>query len=159
MTELKTGRIPEELYREILQVMARPCVDIVAKCSGEVLLLLRRIEPLKNFWALPGGMVNKGETRRETAIRKVYEELGVKAHASDLRLVGIADHFHPMRQDIAITYVLTLESKPEITLDYQHRESKWFTFEGVIELGELIDMQVLRQIEFAYGMGDRLGDV
>lgn len=158
MTEPKTGRIPEDLYLTILQVMARPCVDLVVKCNGEVLMLKRRIDPLKDYWALPGGMVNKGETLRMTGIRKADEELGLKVLAGELKLVGVVNHFHPLRQDIVITYALPLGKKPDIKLDYQHRGYKWFTFGQIMELGELVDSQVIKQIEFALGMSDGLGD-
>lgn len=154
-------RIPEELYQTILKVMPRPCVDIVPRYNGEVLLLKRRIEPLKDFWALPGGMVNKGETLKGAAIRKIDEELGLKVTADDLRLVGVANFFHGEiygRHDICLTYSLTLHDKPEIKLDYQHRGYKWIPFNNIWDLGEELDSMVARQIECAFGMRDGLDE-
>ena len=156
MTELKTGRIPDDLYQQILQVMPRPCVDLVVKCNGEILMLKRRIDPMKGYWALPGGMVNKGENMSEAAIRKADEELGVKVLESELKLVGIVNHYHFARQDIAITFAVSVSEKPDIKIDYQHREYRWLSLEDVLELGELVDSQVLIQIEFALGMSDGL---
>lgn len=155
----KTGRIPEELYQQIIEVMARPCVDIVAKCNGEVLLLKRRIEPLKGFWALPGGMVNKGESLKDAVIRKIDEELGLKVVASDLHLAGVANFVHMFRHDICLTYVALFKEKPtEIILDYQHREYRWVSFNELGELGEEIDTMVLSQIGCGFGVKDSFSE-
>lgn len=43
---------------------------------GNALLLLRKFN---GDWVLPKGGVEKGETLRETALREVFEESGVKA--------------------------------------------------------------------------------
>ena len=43
------------------------------------LLLIRRASfPYKDYWALPGGFCQKGESTLETARRELYEETGVK---------------------------------------------------------------------------------
>lgn len=43
----------------------------------KVLLVKRSEEPFKGAWALPGGFINKGETSKEVALRKLEEETGV----------------------------------------------------------------------------------
>ena len=155
----KTGRIPEEIYLDILKWMPRPCVDLVLKSQQEILLLKRSIHPQKGFWALPGGMINKGESIKEAAIRKADEELGLKVLAEDLKFAGVVNFLHYERQDIVITYTVSFPVRPEISLDYQHREAKWFSFEGILELGEMIDMQAVGQIELAIGLNTDWGDV
>lgn len=159
MTELKTGRIPQDLYLSILQVMPRPCVDLVVRCNEKILLLKRSIHPQKGFWAIPGGMINKGESIKAAAIRKADEELGLKILADDLKFAGVVNFIHYERQDIVLTYAVSFSEKPEMQLDYQHREAKWFTFEEILELGEMIDMQVVGQIELALGINENWGDV
>jgi 8-oxo-dGTP diphosphatase len=159
MQEVRTGRIPQELYLQILQVMPRPCVDLVVKNQGKILLLKRKIHPQKGFWAIPGGMINKGETIKAAAIRKADEELGLKVSAEDLKFSGVVNFIHYERQDIVLTYALNLMERPEIALDYQHSEAKWFSFDEILELGEMIDMQVVGQIELALGINTNWGDV
>ena len=51
------------------------------------LLLLRR--PDDGLWALPGGFVEIGETLAETAVRELWEEVGIRGKAS--RLLGVFD--------------------------------------------------------------------
>jgi ADP-ribose pyrophosphatase YjhB (NUDIX family) len=104
-------------------------------------------------------MINKGESIKEAAIRKADEELGLKVLADDLKFAGVVNFIHYERQDIVLTYALNLMEKPKITLDYQHREAKWFSFDEVLGLGEMIDMQVVGQLELALGLNDNWGDV
>jgi 8-oxo-dGTP diphosphatase len=42
-----------------------------------VLLVRRRYEPYQSYWALPGGLMNAGETLEEAAERELREETGV----------------------------------------------------------------------------------
>lgn len=144
--------IPDDLYQTILQVVPRCCADVVVKCGDEVLLLQRRIDPLKGFWALPGGMIYKGEMLAAAAARVARDELGIQVDTTAFRCVGVANFYADMymRHDICLTYLLELPEKPEIEIDYQHRAYRWFDRKGVIELGEDVDMKVAMQVERAY---------
>ena len=51
----------------------------VFRPDGRVLLGARRIPPYDQFFSLPGGLVETGETLEEAAIREVEEETGVVA--------------------------------------------------------------------------------
>lgn len=55
----------------------------------EVLLVLRRYEPFKGLWALPGGHVEPTETCFEAARRELMEETGI--YARDLHEIGVFD--------------------------------------------------------------------
>ena len=43
-----------------------------------VLLIKRRNNPFKNFWALPGGFVDENEDLEAAAIRELQEETSIK---------------------------------------------------------------------------------
>ncbi|MDX1343500.1 MAG: NUDIX hydrolase [Reinekea sp.] len=47
--------------------------------DGRVLLCKRNIEPRKNYWTLPAGFMENGESTIEGALRETYEESRVKA--------------------------------------------------------------------------------
>ena len=47
--------------------------------DGRILLCKRNIEPRKNYWTLPAGFMENGETTIEGALRETFEESHVKA--------------------------------------------------------------------------------
>ncbi|RLG92300.1 MAG: hypothetical protein DRO36_01835 [Candidatus Hecatellales archaeon] len=59
----------------------------LVKRNGKVLLVRRRYEPGSGRWALPGGMVEYGETVEETAKREVKEETNVDVEVE--KLLGV----------------------------------------------------------------------
>lgn len=139
-------KIPQKLYNQILEVMPRPCVDIVLRMQDKVLLLKRLLEPHKGYWSLPGGMIEKGETIEESAVRKCYEELGIKINPCYLRLIGAVTYI-TTRHDIGITYVLYVNQMPQIKMDYQHSEYKWFAINDLpLPLSPIVKEQVEKTV-------------
>ncbi len=70
--------ISENLYKEVLDKMPIPCVDVVIKNKkGEILLIKRLNEPEKGIWWVPGGRINKNESIKKAALRKAKEEVGL----------------------------------------------------------------------------------
>ena len=57
--------------------------------EDKVLLCRRAIEPRKNFWTLPAGFMENGETTLQGAARETWEE--ARAKVSDLQLYRIFD--------------------------------------------------------------------
>ena len=49
--------------------------------DGGVLMVKRAALPNKNLWAIPGGMLELGETLQEGAEREIYEETGIRIKA------------------------------------------------------------------------------
>ncbi len=45
--------------------------------SGNIILIKRAFPPFKNYYALPGGFVKKGESKKQALIREVKEETGL----------------------------------------------------------------------------------
>ncbi len=64
-------------------------VGVVVMRDGKILLVQRGKEPGLGLWAVPGGMVELGETSREAAAREAFEETGLIVEVGDV--VWIAD--------------------------------------------------------------------
>lgn len=52
--------------------------------QNEILLVKRAFSPGYGKWSLPGGLIELGETARDTAAREVYEECGVKIEVGNV---------------------------------------------------------------------------
>ena len=64
-------------------------VGVVVVRDGKLLLIQRGKDPGRGLWAVPGGMVELGETSREAAAREAFEETGLVVEVGDV--VWIAD--------------------------------------------------------------------
>ena len=93
-----TLRIPEGDDREryvctscelIHYTNPRVIVGCVPVYEGKVLLCKRAIEPRKNYWTLPAGFMENGETTPEGAARETWEE--ARAKVSNLQLYRVFD--------------------------------------------------------------------
>lgn len=60
---------------------------IIRRRDGSIVLVKRLNPPFKNFYAIPGGFVEYGETAEEAAIREAKEETGLDVRIQ--RLVGV----------------------------------------------------------------------
>ncbi len=79
-------------------------VGAVVVHEGRVLLVRRGSEPLKGHWALPGGVLDVGETLVEGVVREVREETGLVVEP--LELVDLLDRIHREANRVRYHYVI-----------------------------------------------------
>ena len=93
-----TYRIPEGDDREraicdacaiVHYVNPRIIVGCLPEHEGRLLLCLRAIEPRRNFWTLPAGFMENGETTQQGAARETWEE--AEARVENMALYRIYD--------------------------------------------------------------------
>lgn len=91
----------------------RVAVGAVVFKDGYVLLVRRGQPPAEDFWAIPGGSVEIGETLQEAAEREILEETGIHIRASKpIYTFDVIDRdadgkvrFHYVIVDLAADYV------------------------------------------------------
>lgn len=141
-TDHKRGdALPDGVYHKIINVM-------VVHQKGDILVTQRSAQ--KDIYpgyyeASAGGVVQKGETPEEAAIRELYEE----THIESRKLTHLSTHFYegwPLIVDDF--YYLTDMKKDNIYLDRSEtREYTWKTLEEVDELmaeGEIYNYNLSR---------------
>ena len=65
-------------------------VDLIVPYENGIVLIQRKRNPFKGYWALPGGFLNCGkENLEEAAVRELEEETHIIAKPEDLVLFGV----------------------------------------------------------------------
>lgn len=125
--------IPSEEYKEILEKLAVPCVDVVIENDLDELLMIKRDnEPAKGQWWLPGGRIFKKETIKEAAIRKVKEEIGLDV--DDIVVVGAYETIFDEgpfgiktgSHTVNVVVKGRVKSFSDMAVNSDHSESKFF---------------------------------
>lgn len=105
--------------------------------GGKVLLVRRNNPPNKGRWALPGGLVELGETTQAAAVREVHEETGLKVKVeglldvqTDLHLDGASK---PEYHYVLIDY-LARPVGGKLRINKESSDSGWFTEGEVMSL-------------------------
>ena len=110
-------------------------IDLCLVCEGKLLLGRRTKEPLKGEWFTPGGRIHKNETWQDALLRVAEVELGLSGiEVESFSLMGMWDHFYnnsAVDKNTSTHYVnlphyAEFKSKPQIFLDDQHDDFKWF---------------------------------
>ena len=124
-----------QTFKTVIENTPLVSLDLCLLCDGQVLLGKRTNEPLKGEWFTPGGRIHKNETWQDALLRIVKAELGLCDTAVEsFSLMGVWDHFYnnsAVDQNTSTHYVnlphyAEFKSRPQITLDDQHGEFKWF---------------------------------
>jgi 8-oxo-dGTP diphosphatase len=71
-----------------------PTVDAIIQKDSQILLVKRKNEPYKGYFALPGGFVNEGERVEDAAKREAKEETSL-----DIKLVNILGVYSDPNRD------------------------------------------------------------
>ncbi len=76
-----------------------------------MLLIRRKNDPYKGFYAFPGGFVEVGETVEQSALRELKEETGIAA--DNLRLIGVYSNpgRDPRHHTITIAYLVSVRGQ------------------------------------------------
>lgn len=133
----------------------RVAVGAVVFKDGCVLLVRRGQPPAEDFWAIPGGSVEIGETLREAAEREILEETGIHIRASKpIYTFDVIDRdadgnvrFHYVIVDLAADYVGGEPKPGDDALD-----ARWVSANEINELK--VSAPTLRLLKTKYNFGN-----
>jgi 8-oxo-dGTP diphosphatase len=100
-----------------------PLSLIVVVCVGRVLMVLNAV---RREWELPGGMRERDETARQTAVRELAEETGIVAAGLESAAVAGFSLARPARREYAAVYRLVLRAVPQLTADDEVLDFQWW---------------------------------
>lgn len=94
------------------------------------MLLLKRKKTVEGAWAGVGGKIEEGEKAWQAVLREIKEETGLtpeKLYSAD-----ICEQFYGLDKDsiwIAPVFVACVSGNAAVTINEEHSEFGWFTFE------------------------------
>lgn len=122
------------------------CSALIFDSSDRKILLTRRTD--NNRWCLPGGRMDPGESIKETCVREVWEETGLRVRV--VRLLGVysSPHFIIKYPDGNRWQVLSVSFQAEVTggelgLSDETTEAGYFSIEEIEQM-DVMDSHVTR---------------
>lgn len=116
--------------------------------DGKVLLIKRKYWPFSDYWAIPGGKVNRKERIADTVVRELKEETGLRVKQT--KLLGIYDEpgRDPRGITISVAFVCKIISG-NVKAGSDAKEIGWFTREQVKKMKLAFDhKEMLRDVGF-----------
>jgi 8-oxo-dGTP diphosphatase len=115
----------------------------------EILLIRRKGDPYKDYWALPGGFMQMDETADESAKRELKEETGIQvSDIEQLHTFSSVDR-DPRGRTISISFIAFVKaSDNRITAGDDAGEARWFRLDDLPPLAfdheQIVRMAVLK---------------
>jgi colanic acid biosynthesis protein WcaH len=133
-------------HADLMEVIKRTplvSIDLIVKNEqNKVLLGMRKNEPARGFWFVPGGRIMLNERISDALERIARNEVGTEASFRDARFLGVYEHIYrenfALKEGVGTHYVvLAYEIKmsgPVSTFpDDQHQIHRWVTVEDLLK--------------------------
>lgn len=89
------GHLPRDTWLEVVRNAPLVSMDLIVRdAQRRVLLGLRRNEPARGFWFVPGGTIRKNERLDAAFSRVAQDELGLQATRAQVLLLGVCEHLY-----------------------------------------------------------------
>ena len=112
-------------------------------------LLLKRMKTVQGIWAGVSGKIEEGEKAWQAILREIKEETGLtpeKLYSAD-----ICEQFYEIGKDsiwIAPVFVAYISDNAAVTLNEEHSDFGWFTFEeAILKVPFTGQRRILRHIQ------------
>jgi len=104
--------------------------------SLQVLLILRKNDPYRGMWALPGGFMEMDETLETTAARELEEETGLKSiELTQFHTYSQVDRDPRTRVITTVYYGIAEEKNSDARGGDDAADARWFDTDNLPALG------------------------
>lgn len=127
--------IPHNIQDKMNQRKPKLVVGILVRNKNRFLLSKEKLEGGREYWIVPGGKVEFGETIEDAAKREILEETGVKT--KDLEFLVYKEAIFPeYNYHTVIFFFETKTNSLDLKSDIEGKviESKWFTKKEIKKL-------------------------
>lgn len=134
-------QLSDEEFKSAVSSLPLVSIDLLVKDEkGNFLLGLRRNEPAKGSWFVPGGRIRKGETLREAFVRISMMELKEEIHLNAAKLIGLFEHrydesSHGSRggtQYFSLGFEVNISKRFGKMPQVQHKGYQWVSRENLL---------------------------
>lgn len=127
--------IPPLIQTKMLERKPKLVVGVLVRYNNMFLLAKETLEGGKNYWIIPGGKVEFGETIEQAAKREIHEETGIKTKS--LKFLSYKEAIAPKyNYHTVIFFFETMTKNQKIKGDIEGKviEARWFTKENALKL-------------------------
>ena len=117
-------------------------VALLRQVDGKVLFVDQRHS---GGWALPGGLLRRGECPDDAVVREVAEEVGVRLETSDLPVPVAAVNAHLRRVDLVYVMSAPKDAHPHQEDEAEVRRVGWYALDALPEVSAPT-MEILRAV-------------
>jgi 8-oxo-dGTP diphosphatase len=110
--------------------------------KNEFILIKRKNDPFKDYWALPGGYLDYGETVENGAIREAKEETNIDVRLTKLFNVYSNPDRDPRGHTVTIVYLATGDFK-DLKAKDDAKDAKVFTKDDLYSISLAFDHKII----------------
>jgi 8-oxo-dGTP diphosphatase len=106
-------------------------VDAIIEKNGKVLLVKRNFPPFRGKYAIPGGIVEYGETVEAAVVREVREETGLEVEVQEILGVYSDPKRDPTRRLIAVAFIVKIIGGRLKQKSLEIQDVRWFNLKEI----------------------------
>ena len=133
--------LDREAFETVVASTPLVSIDLIVENEhGEYLLGKRTNRPVKDYWFVPGGRIQKNESMDAAFNRLCRQELGSEAKRNDATFLGPYEHFYtnsvfgekPSTHYVVLAYQVKILRDTLQLPNSQHSEYQWFFKESIL---------------------------